>query len=99
MPTELMLADELRGVWRALGETRILARRIVREAADEITALKAENARLREALSDICKDSNPDWTEKRVYPLDVLDDIHTIAVDAYYSRPARQPQAGGHDER
>ena len=50
----------------------------------ENAALKAENKRLREALGEICRDSNPDWTEKRVYPNEVLDDIHTIAVNAYY---------------
>ena len=49
-----------------------------------IEALEADNARLREALGEICTDSNPDWTEKRLYPNDVLDDIHTIAVNAYY---------------
>lgn len=39
-----------------------------------------------QALGEICKDSNPDWTEKRVYPTDVLDDIHRIAVDAYWHK-------------
>ena len=52
-------------------------------AADR-AGLVAEIERLREALGEICRDSNPDWTEKRVYPTDVLDDIHTIAVRAYY---------------
>ena len=50
--------------------------------------LVAEIERLREALGEICRDSNPDWTEKRVYPTDVLDDIHKIAVEAYYFRAA-----------
>lgn len=54
------------------------------KVVDENAALKAENERLREALGEICRDSNPDWTEKRVYPNEVLDDIHTIAVNAYY---------------
>lgn len=43
-----------------------------------------EIERLRDALGEICADSNPDWTEKRVYPDCVLNDIHTIAVNAYY---------------
>ena len=54
------------------------------DAAREKEDLVAEIERLREALGEICRDSNPDWTEKRVYPTDVLDDIHTIAVRAYY---------------
>lgn len=49
-----------------------------------IAELEAENARLRETLGTICKDSNPDWTEKRAYPECVLDDIHEMAVKAYY---------------
>ena len=49
-----------------------------------ITALEAENERMKAALGEICKDSNPDWTEKRVYSADVLDDIHKIVVEAYY---------------
>ena len=56
--------------------------------ADRIEALEAENARLRDALGEICRDSNPDWTERRVYPTDTLDDIHKIAVEAYYFRAA-----------
>ena len=56
-------------------------------AADR-AGLVAEIERLREALGEICRDSNPDWTEKRVYPTDVLDDIHKIAVEAYYFRAA-----------
>ena len=71
---------------------------ILEEAADALTTaqaeaeaqkqrigeLEAENARLRETLGTICKDSNPDWTEKRAYPECVLDDIHEMAVKAYY---------------
>ena len=56
--------------------------------APRISELEAEIERLREALGEICRDSNPDWTEKRVYPTDVLDDIHKIAVEAYYFRAA-----------
>lgn len=50
-------------------------------------ALRAAEERekgLREALGEICRDSNPDWTERRVYPDDTLDDIHKIAVEAFY---------------
>ena len=61
----------------------VIAAAIARIAADR-AGLVAEIERLREALGEICRDSNPDWTEKRVYPTDVLDDIHTIAVRAYY---------------
>ena len=52
--------------------------------ATRVAELEAENARLRDALGEICRDSNSDWTEKRVCPADVLDDIHKIATDAYY---------------
>ena len=54
------------------------------EAADLIETQAREIERLRDALGEICADSNPDWTEKRVYPDCVLNDIHTIAVNAYY---------------
>lgn len=60
------------------------------DAADALQSLAAENARLKNALGDICKDSNPDWTEKRDYPSDVLDDIHELAVAAYYHKDAKQ---------
>lgn len=52
----------------------------------ELITAKARIAELEEALGDICKDSNPDWIEKRIYPIDVLDDIHGTAVAAYYSK-------------
>lgn len=54
------------------------------EMQDRAIAAEAEARALREALGEICRDSNPDWTEKRVYPNDVLDDIHSLAVNAYY---------------
>ena len=54
------------------------------QAADLIETQAREIERLRDALGEICADSNPDWTEKRVYPDCVLNDIHTIAVNAYY---------------
>jgi hypothetical protein len=53
-----------------------------------IAALEGQNAIMKESLGKICEYSNPEWTEKRVYPLDVLDDIHRIAVDAYYDSQA-----------
>ena len=58
--------------------------RVSHEAADLIETQAREIERLKGALGEICTDSNPDWTEKRVYPNEVLDDIHTIAVNAYY---------------
>ncbi len=58
-----------------------------------------EIERLREALGEIAKDSNPDWTEYRVYSADVLDDVHKIAVDALYNRTALAQGAGGMSER
>ena len=58
--------------------------RVSHEAADLIETQAREIERLRDALGEICADSNPDWTEKRVYPDCVLNDIHTIAVNAYY---------------
>lgn len=56
----------------------------LRNAAPDLIAKARRVEELEAALGEICRDSNPDWTEKRVYPNDVLDDIHTIAVNAYY---------------
>ena len=53
-----------------------------REASEQ--RVKALDA----ALGEICRDSNPDWTERRKDPNAALDDIHKIAVDAYYSESA-----------
>jgi hypothetical protein len=60
------------------------------EMKARIAALEGEKAIMKESLGKICEHSNPEWTEKRIYPLDVLDDIHRIAVDAYYDS---QPDA------
>ena len=48
----------------------------------------AENERLKRAIELVCINSNPDWTERRCNPVKALDDIHTLAVDAYYHRAA-----------
>jgi hypothetical protein len=58
----------------------------MKKAAAELARLLDDNERLQNVIGEICTDSNPDWTEKRKYPNDVLDDIHTMAVDAYYHR-------------
>lgn len=55
-------------------------------AQPEADGLAGELARLQEVLGEICRKSNPDWTEIRVYPNYALDDIHTLAVSA----PAQQ---------
>jgi hypothetical protein len=62
-------------------ELRTRERDQARASTDERNAVIEE---LGKALDDICRDRNPDWTEKRRYPCDVLDDIHKTAVDAYY---------------
>ena len=43
---------------------------------------------MRDALGNIARDSNPDWTENRVYPQDVLDEVNRMAVEAYYAPPS-----------
>ena len=45
--------------------------------------------RLKKDMGEICKDSNPDWIEKRDYPIDCLDDIHATAIASFYFVPAR----------
>ena len=67
-----------------VGGSPITATDVLTQAADRIEAQASEIEQYRAALSEICSDSNPDWVEKRVYPNCVLDDIHNIAVNAYY---------------
>lgn len=55
--------------------------------ADALTTLSARVETLEAALGEICRDSNPDWTERRVYANNAMDDIHTIATAAYYAKP------------
>lgn len=43
---------------------------------------------MHDALGNIARDSNPDWTENRVYPQDVLDEVNRMAVEAYYAPPS-----------
>jgi hypothetical protein len=79
--------------WKGLPMGYLLTDALAALTETEVRA--SDVGRLREALGEICRDSNPDWTEKRVYPLDVLDDIHKIAVDAYYANlaaPVTQPE-------
>jgi hypothetical protein len=69
------------------------------EAADEITALKAEIARLREALDEavICLS----WIASLGYEgaPDIAMRKAAMASLAKINAALRQPQAGGHDER
>lgn len=86
-PTRADLIERLRSVdvsWSEVGEWCAEAAAALTADAERIAALEGEVERLREALGDIARDSNPDWTEKRVYPNDVLDDIHKTAAGAYY---------------
>ena len=81
------LAERLRAKYTVTDEFSTIRRPVNpdgHEAADLIETQAREIERLRDALGEICADSNPDWTEKRVYPDCVLNDIHTIAVNAYY---------------
>lgn len=48
----------------------------------------AELDRMKRAIEMVCINSNPDWTERRRDPVKALDDIHSLAVDAYYHRAA-----------
>lgn len=57
--------------------------RAAEPAADVVDRLRAENEALTEALvradeaiSDVARLSNPDWTEMRVYPGDTLNAVH-----------------------
>lgn len=59
----------------------------VRGLESALTTLSARVETLEAALGEICRDSNPDWTERRVYANDAMDDIHTIATAAYYAKP------------
>lgn len=67
----------------ASGEIRELS-----EAAAIISELVERIEVMRDALGNIARDSNPDWTENRVYPQDVLDEVNRMAVEAYYAPPS-----------
>jgi len=58
------------------------------EAAAIISELVGRIEVMRDALGNIARDSNPDWTENRVYPQDVLDEVNRMAVEAYYAPPS-----------
>lgn len=58
------------------------------EAAAIISELVERIEVMRDALGNIARDSNPDWTENRVYPQDVLDEVNRMAVEAYYAPPS-----------
>ena len=55
-------------------------------AAVLIEQQAAEIERLRNILSGICCDSNPDWTEARKDMAATLDAIHSAAVLGFYGR-------------
>jgi len=57
----------------------------IAEAAAIISELVERIEVMRDALGNIARDSNPDWTENRVYPQDVLDEVNRMAVEAYYA--------------
>lgn len=46
--------------------------------AERVNALEA-------AMEQVCIKSNGDWREARLDPNKTLDEIHTLAVDAYYA--------------
>ena len=58
------------------------------EAAAIISELVERIEVMHDALGNIARDSNPDWTENRVYPQDVLDEVNRMAVEAYYAPPS-----------
>ena len=62
------------------------------EAIVEAAAIRSELVErievMHDALGNIARDSNPDWTENRVYPQDVLDEVNRMAVEAYYAPPS-----------
>lgn len=60
----------------------------IAEAAAIISELVERIEVMRDALGNIARDSNPDWTENRVYPQDVLDEVNRMAVEAYYAPPS-----------
>lgn len=60
----------------------------IAEAAAIIPELIERVDVMRDALGNIARDSNPDWTENRVYPQDVLDEVNRMAVEAYYAPPS-----------
>ena len=45
----------------------------------------AEIERMREALGEICENSNLDWDVVAAEPREALEKIHTMAVEAYFS--------------
>lgn len=61
---------------------------VMDEAAAIISELVERIDVMRDALGNIARDSNPDWTENRVYPQDVLDEVNRMAVEAYYAPPS-----------
>ena len=60
----------------------------IAEAAAIISELVERIEVMHDALGNIARDSNPDWTENRVYPQDVLDEVNRMAVEAYYAPPS-----------
>lgn len=78
---------EIRGEGMAIAWLPPSSEAIV-EAAAIISELVERIEVMRDALGNIARDSNPDWTENRVYPQDVLDEVNRMAVEAYYAPPS-----------
>jgi hypothetical protein len=58
---------------------------LVTQQADN-ERLAAENARLRKAMGLICEKSNYDDVAVRMDLSSAIDDVHGIAVNAYYHK-------------
>ena len=77
--TQAMTMDP--ATWNGIGEGLPGLIALARQSAEQAARVVA----LEKALGQICIDSNGDWKERRLDPQKALDDIHTIAVDAFYS--------------
>lgn len=55
-------------------------------ASDACATVQRERDALRDAMQEICCQSNEDWAEARADPNATLNRIHEIAVDAFYGK-------------
>lgn len=55
-------------------------------ASDACATVQRERDALRDAMQEICCQSNEDWAEARTDPNATLNRIHEIAVDAFYGK-------------
>lgn len=55
-------------------------------ASDACASVQRERDALRDAMQEICCQSNEDWAEARTNPNATLNRIHEIAVDAFYGK-------------